>query len=81
MDTGAFPVALPLARAVQTQTCTAGTRRPVGGVAKNSGSGPHPPGPTNGPGHGSSIRVHPSLLPPTLWMSPTNLPLAPDLGP
>jgi len=46
---------------------------------QNSGSGPHPP---NGPGrpgtrrpmyaHGPSTRVHPSLLPPTLWMSPTN---------
>jgi len=65
-------------------------RRSVGGVAKNSGSGPRPLGPPNGPGrpgarrptyaHGSSMRVHPSLLPPTPWMSPMNLPLAPDLG-
>jgi len=64
--------------------------RPVGGVAKNSGCGPRPPGPTNGPerpgahrltyAHGSSVRLHRSLLPLTLWMSPMNQPLAPDLG-
>jgi len=93
MATGAFPVAPTPARAVHKRArhrlrlrLRQRRQRPVGGVATNSGSGPHPP---NGPGrpgarrpmyaHGSSMRVYPSL-PPTLWMSPTNPALAPDLG-
>jgi len=91
--TGAFPVAPTPARAAHKRArhrlrlrLRQRRQRPVGRVATNLGSGPHPP---NGPGrpgarrpmyaHGSSMRVYPSL-PPTLWMSPTNPSLAPDLG-